>query len=273
MKPFYYLSDFPDRKNAGKNFVAECPKCGKKHLSISKATGTYHCFYAGCDFNGKLKDFWEERPYSDSSFSNGGAASGMNRASSGMGKSVNYTCKSSSTTGDSGKHASEVPMIPEDYKSLPPEIFSKIKPLTDDPETTDPDQLAARRYLADQGISLQTAMSAHIGCLTHRCYGKDDEKKSGGTMYHCIAYVNYVNGQPVNVKYRSCDPSTASRTDDGKPAGYTKFWSQDSPTTPCAPYHIDCINPLRVSEEHIRRLIITEGGKDVLTLNLSLIHI
>ena len=267
MKPFYYLSDFPDRKNAGKNFVAECPKCGKKHLSISKATGTYHCFYAGCDFNGKLKDFWEERPYSDSSFSNGGAASGMNRASSGMGKSVNYTCKSSSTTGDSGKHASEVPMIPEDYKSLPPEIFSKIKPLTDDPETTDPDQLAARRYLADQGISLQTAMSAHIGCLTHRCYGKDDEKKSGGTMYHCIAYVNYVNGQPVNVKYRSCDPSTASRTDDGKPAGYTKFWSQDSPTTPCAPYHIDCINPLRVSEEHIRRLIITEGGKDVLTLN------
>ena len=63
------------------------------------------------------------------------------------------------------------------------------------------------------------------------------------------------------------DRSTASRTDDGKPAGYTKFWSQDSPTTPCAPYHIDCINPLRVSEEHIRRLIITEGGKDVLTLN------
>lgn len=36
MKPFYYLSDFPERKNAGQNFVAECPKCGKKHLSISK---------------------------------------------------------------------------------------------------------------------------------------------------------------------------------------------------------------------------------------------
>lgn len=67
MKPFYYLSDFPERKNAGQNFVAECPKCGKKHLSISKKTGAFHCFYAGCDFNGKLKDFWEERPYSDSS--------------------------------------------------------------------------------------------------------------------------------------------------------------------------------------------------------------
>ena len=59
MKPFYYLSDFPERKNAGQNFVAECPKCGKKHLSISKKTGAFHCFYAGCDFNGKLKDFWE----------------------------------------------------------------------------------------------------------------------------------------------------------------------------------------------------------------------
>lgn len=30
MKPFYYLCDFPERKNAGKNFVTECPKCGKK---------------------------------------------------------------------------------------------------------------------------------------------------------------------------------------------------------------------------------------------------
>ena len=76
-------------------------------------------------------------------------------------------------------------------------------------------------------------------------------------MYHCIAYVNYVNGQPVNVKYRSCDPSSS---------GYTKCWSQDSPTTPCAPYNIDCINPLLVEEEIIPRLIIVEGGKDALTL-------
>lgn len=66
MKPFYYLCDFPDRKNAGKNFVTECPKCGKKHLYISKETGAFHCFYGGCDFKGKLKDFWEERNNYDS---------------------------------------------------------------------------------------------------------------------------------------------------------------------------------------------------------------
>lgn len=99
----------------------------------------------------------------------------------------------------------------------------------------------------------------------HRCHNNDD-KNSTGTVYHCIAYVNYVNGQPVNVKYRSCDPSTTNKSDDGKAVSYTKFWSQDSPTTPCAPYHIDCINPLLVPEENIPRLIITEGEKDVQTL-------
>lgn len=52
-----------------------------------------------------------------------------------------------------------------------------------------------------------------------------------------------------------------------KATAYTKLWSQDSPTAPCPPYHIDCINPLKVSEATIPRLIITEGEKDVLTLN------
>ena len=272
MKPLYYLSDFPERKNAGQNFVAKCPKCGKKHLSISQKTGAFHCFYAGCDFNGKLKDFWEERPYSDSSFigNTGGNYTGTSKTTHYTGKGNDAACSNSSTI--NGKSTSEVPMIPEDYKKLSPEVFSRIKSLTNNPETNDQDQLAARRYLADQGISLEKAIEAHIGCLTHRCYGKDDEKKATGTQYHCIAYVNYVNGQPVNAKYRSCDPSTIKTTSDGNAVGtenpvcYTKFWSQDSPTTPCAPYNIDCINPLRVSEEHIPRLIVTEGEKDVLTL-------
>ena len=29
MNPFYYLSNFPERKSVGKNYVAECPKCHK----------------------------------------------------------------------------------------------------------------------------------------------------------------------------------------------------------------------------------------------------
>lgn len=263
MKPFYYLSDFPERRNAGKNFVAECPKCGKKHLSISRETGVYHCFYAGCDFNGKLRDFWEERPFI------GFAASPVS------GSSGSVSGKTAAGNAGSGKYVSEVPMIPEDYKRVPPEIFGKIKPLTDDPETADRDQLAARRYLADQRISLKTAMELRIGCLTHRCFGKDEDRKQAtGTMHHCIAYVNYVNGQPVNVKYRSCDPTEANASGavsapGAESVGYTKLWYQDSPTTPCAPYGIDCINPLLVSEDSIPKLVITEGGKDALAVRES----
>ena len=108
MKPFYYLSDFPERKNAGQNFVAECPKCGKKHLSISKKTGAFHCFYAGCDFNGKLKDFWEERPYSDSSFTGntGGNYTRTSKTTHYTGKGNDAACSNSSTI--SGKSTSEV---------------------------------------------------------------------------------------------------------------------------------------------------------------------
>ena len=274
MKPFYYLCDFPERKNVGKNFVTECPKCGKKHLYISKETGAFHCFYGGCDFKGKLKDFWEERTNYDS------ASAGIGNGKFADGTSGNYStaCKRLHSIrregkAGSGSTTSEVPMIPEDYKKLPPEVFSKIKPLTNDSETTDQDQLTARRYLADQGISLKTAIEARIGCLTHRCFGKDEDNKNPGAMHHCVAYVNYLNGQPVNAKYRSCDPSTGRSTDEREITGmekataYTKLWSQDSPTAPCPPYHIDCINPLKVSEATIPRLIITEGEKDVLTLN------
>lgn len=148
------------------------------------------------------------------SFSAGGT-------STGTGKPVRYGGKSGETGSGSfrsAKSTSEVPMIPEDYKRLPSEVFAKIKPLTDDPDTTDQDQLAARRYLADQGISLKTAMDTHIGCLTRRCFGKEkDEKKNTGTIHHSIAYVNYVNGQPINAKYRSCDPLAISRTNNSSP--------------------------------------------------------
>lgn len=80
MKPFYQLSDFPDRKNAGKNFIAECPKCGKKHLSIDKVTGKFYCFYAGCGFHGRLRDFWDQRPQGGSFFRAAVAGPGCQQA-------------------------------------------------------------------------------------------------------------------------------------------------------------------------------------------------
>lgn len=262
MKPFYQLSDFPDRKNAGKNYVAECPKCGKKHLSIDKATGKFYCFYAGCGFHGQLRDFWDQCPQGSRS----GSSPNYTRMQASTHALGNGSCKGRD---NDGQHRSDtVPMIPEDYARLSPETIRNIQPITDDASTSDPVQQAARRYLADQGISLQTAIAARIGCLRHHCKGKND-KNTSGMIRSCIAYVNYLNGQPVNVKYRSCDlfslnPSEGS--DPVKPV-YTKCWSQDSSTTPCAPYNIDCINPLLITDAgRIPLLIINEGEKDTLTL-------
>lgn len=258
MKPFYQLSDFPDRKNAGKNFIAQCPKCGKSHFYISKKDGLFNCFYAGCEFHGQLKDFWDQRPSASSSYSS--FSSGTPHAGTG-------NATGSAARDDDQGTPNAVPMIPDDYARLTPEIAGRIQPITDDVQTTDPIQQAARHYLADQGISLQTAIAARLGCLKHHCAGKGD-KNTSGMVHPCIAYVNYLNGRPVNAKYRSCDLSPQNPSPDSaeKPV-YAKCWSQDSPTTPCAPYNIDCINPLLVStEENIKRLIITEGEKDTLSL-------
>ena len=254
MKPYYSLSDFPDRKNAGKNFIVRCPKCGTMHLYISKAKGLYHCFYAGCDFNGILADYCKDnRPM----FAYRKGDSPSNGAT--------YRPQDNRHTENA---VNEVPMLPGDYKVLAPTVLQKIKPLDESPDCTDPDQLAARRYLADQGISLATAIAAHIGCLRHYCITKDseDKREQASTVFPCIAYVNYVDGRPVNAKYRSCSPIQSPSPEEGQPIAYSKFWSQDSPTTPCAPYNIDCINPLLVEEEIIPRLIIVEGGKDALIL-------
>ena len=281
MKPYYSLSDFPDRKNAGKNFIARCPKCGTMHLYISKAKGLYHCFYAGCDFSGILTDYCKDnRPMF--SYPKGGAPSNAG---------TTYTPGNPNAQNT----VNEVPMLPGDYKVLAPTVLQKIKPLDESPHCTDSDQLTARRYLADQGISLATAIAAHIGCLRHYCITKnnEDKREQASSIFPCIAYVNYVDGRPVNAKYRSCSPSPSAKanpspsaktgtsasgntmpegtklpaeTTEELPVTYSKFWSQDSPTTPCAPYNIDCINPLLVEEELIPRLIIVEGGKDALIL-------
>lgn len=249
-KAFYSLSDFPDRKVSGKNYIAVCPICGKKKLHIDIKTGKFICFYAGCPMHGMLKDFWPNRlpEYVEHA---GAMASSRRMASNGAKRE---------------EMSDDVPMLPTDYQMLSRDVLKKIAPVTNE-ETTDELQLAVRQYLADQQISIETAMACHIGCAMKKCHGKDDAEGSNGAIRKCIVYLNYVNGAPVNAKYRSCERSVVDRNLDeqGHPV-YIKQWSQESPTTPCAPYNIDCINPLLVEEAVIPMLIITEGEKDVLTL-------
>lgn len=247
---FYSLVNFPDKKVCGKNYIATCPICGKKKLYIDIKTGKYNCFHAGCTMQGMLKDFWPNR----------------------LPEYVENATRLSTTRQQGAGGAKvddaldEVPMEPQDYKMLSRDILGKIVPITNE-ETTDELQLAARQYLADQQISIETAMACHLSCAKKKCYGKDEQDKSGGTIRKCIVYLNFVDGQPVNAKYRSCERSIVDLNLDefGHPV-YLKQWTQDSPTTPCAPYNIDCINPLLVEEAVIPQLIITEGEKDVLTL-------
>lgn len=256
----YRLSDFEDLKSAGKNYVATCPKCGTRHLSISKDKGVFHCFYAGCDFKGILAEFATPKP------AFGAYDSGASQPSTGSRHRMHAM----------PEVETEVPLIPQDYKTLQGSILEKIKPLlpaandlTD--ATPDADQLAARHYLEQQHISVQTAINLGVGCLRHVCNSKNAPTSSN---YHCIAYVNTIGGKPVNVKYRSVDELKLCATSGHPPAEsgqaaepvFTKCWSQDAPTSPCPPYNIDCINPLRVPEACIEKLIITEGEKDVLSL-------
>ena len=261
-KAFYVLADFEEnlKITKGKNYVAKCPKCEKWNLYISKTTGLYNCFTGGCDFKGILQDFCEQKPMKDD------AANGTFYPKSGK---IRFAASRAvqHPPGPLHKGDGEVRMLPTDYKRLSPETVAAIKPVTDASETTDLDEKAAWEYLADMGISRQTAALARLGCLTQHFIHPDSKQENPeGTHCRSLAYVNYVNGQPVNVKYRSCEPSRACPKDSEGRTVYLKYWNQDSPTTPCAPYHIDCINPLLVEEEVIDRLIITEGEKDVLSL-------
>ena len=259
-KAFYFLKDFELRSKESKaiNYVAKCPECGKWNLRISKANGLYNCFTGGCEFKGILQDNVTAKPLVDD------AVSGTFYP---KGNRLRYVSSSPKEHPSRSHKGDGVRMLPTDYKRLKPETLADIKAVTANDESNDLDEQAAWHYLSEMGISRETAVLARLGCLTH-WFDNPDSKQEGGerTRRRCIAYVNYVNGQPVNVKYRSCEPSRANPKNQEGQTVFMKFWNQESPTTPCAPYHIDCINPLQVNEEVIDRLIITEGEKDVLSL-------
>lgn len=119
----------------------------------------------------------------------------------------------------------------------------------------------AQRYLAEMHITPDAARKAKLMCAWMK--QKADDPKSedphGVQLVPAIAYCNYLDGRIVNVKFRSIQPDPIT-------GEWSKRFFQVSPTKPCAPYGIDSINPLRPDAEHIRRLIITEGEKDRLTL-------
>ena len=231
------------------NIKVRCPKCGKKACCIKVENGLFLCWSCdqGAQFKGQLHELAKLKHSEGSSIDAG------------------YYLRANADA----KHKAEpdyTPMVDDDYEEIDEKTRSMIFPLEDEEEgkTVAQSVISARymvkQYLKDMGISVETAMKAGVCCgyMSHKVDDSQTHDPQGYEQVAAIAYCNRVCGRIVNVKMRSVakDPH----------GGYIKDFWQKSPTQPCAPYGIDCINPLRINAEPIDRLIITEGEKDRLTL-------
>lgn len=260
LKPYYKLSDFPDRKGLGKNWMATCPLCDKKHLSISKDTGLYHCFSPDCDFNGQLDDF-KPYPYQHNALGVRNCDTDVNlNAISKKKKSCleGTTAKRSESgctegaAGNKGKGDSclegstlqdlDSDFLPEDYESLESSVIKQLKPI-------EPDSPVAK-YLEEIHIPLEVAQAA--GCMSAT-------RTFSNIQRPCLCYVNRLYGNIINVKYRAVNAKQFSQD------------AQKAKDAPSAPFNIECLNPLGNDDDNDTlhyddSLVITEGEKDCLTV-------
>lgn len=249
LKPYYKLSDFEDHKGNGKNWIATCPVCEKKHLSISKATGLYHCFTPGCDFNGQLDEF-KPYPYQHN-------ALGVRNCDTDINLNIlqkkeisknNISPKGSKISDSKSPYISreanqnddlEFDFLPEDYESLEPPVIRQLKPI-------EPDSPVAK-YLEEIHIPLEVAQAA--GCMSATRTFNDVQRP-------CLCYVNHLYGNIINVKYRAVNAKQFTQD------------AQKAKDAPSAPFNIECLNPLRNDDDNDddNVLVITEGEKDCLTV-------
>ena len=267
------LSVLAQAKGDHKSAQVTCPHCNSSRCFVNRSLGLWHCW--SCDHGGYLEET----------------------------KSL-LQKKGAKVNSAYYRHAREqrpkdhdyVPMMPSDFKPISPEKLSwlyPIYPLESDEEQTrfmeefhnptllahhpkarpllSPEKLRslqgmAQRYVEAMGFSKEVIRRCGVMCAW--LYMKPDSQladpqqpamQQGNEEVACIAYCNYLFGKVVNVKFRSV--SLIPGTDE-----YRKDWLQESPTTPPAPYGIDCISPTRPNPQPIDRLIFTEGEKDRLTL-------
>lgn len=250
------------------NIKVRCPKCGKKACCIKVENGLFLCWSCdqGAQFKGQLHELARLKHAEGSSIDAG------------------YYLRAN-IAGKQKADADYTPMVDDDYEEIDEKTRKMIFPLDDEEEASFGDASSAsssssssmgspkplpqyvisaramvKQYLKDMGISVETAKRAGVCCgyMSHKVDDSQSHDPQGYEQVAAIAYCKSVCGRIVNVKMRAVakDPH----------GGYIKDFWQKSPTQPCAPYGIDCINPLRFNAEPIDRLIITEGEKDRLTL-------
>lgn len=244
------------KRGQQKDIRVECPSCHGSSCCIKVDNGLFHCWKCGT-FHGQLREL--ARLHHDE----------------GTGIDTAYYQRAKNST---HRDPDYTPLVATDYQPLDPKALRQLVELTEEgtsspaspgtaasPNPVSPAILSLRRsvqgYLTAMGISLDTAKRAGVRCayMSRKVDDSRQEDPQGYEQVPAIAYCNTVFGRIVNVKMRtvSLDPLTGA---------YRKDFFQLSPTKPCAPYGIDCINPLRPDAQPIDRLIVTEGEKDLLTL-------
>lgn len=248
-----------------------CPKCGKRHCFIKVDNGLTHCW--SCNWSGYLEEM-------------------KSLLEKGSGKvNGNYYANAQKKQQDEHKAKDYVPMLPDDFLEIDAETRSWLYPIypfkTQEEQQQFIDhfhpanllsrhpkarplisatQLASlqgmvQRYIQAMKLSPDIIIQEGVMCAWMKQNADDSksEDPKGVVMVPAIAYCNYLDGKIINVKFRSVQQHPVT-------GEWSKLFCQVSPTKPCAPYGIDSINLLRPDAQPIRKLIITEGEKDRLTL-------
>ena len=248
-----------------------CPKCGKRHCFIKVDNGLTHCW--SCNWSGYLEEM-------------------KSLLGKGSGKvNGNYYANAQKKQQDEHKAKDYVPMLPDDFLEIDAETRSWLYPIypfrTQEEQQQFIDhfhpanllsrhpkarplisatQLASlqgmvQRYIQAMKLSPDIIIQEGVMCAWMKQTADDSksEDPKGVEMVPAIAYCNYLDGEIINVKFRSVQQHPVT-------GEWSKVFCQFSPTKPCAPYGIDSINLLRPDAQPIRQLIITEGEKDRLTL-------
>lgn len=240
MLPYYKLSDFVKLRTTEKarNYMAECPQCKKKHLSINKKTGVFHCFTPSCNFNGICDDFKAAEYQHDAL---GERAIDRERRANPQAQASPRKPAAPPAATSAATSAAMSDATMDDYLSLEP---SGLVPIEQNPHVM--------RYLESQQIPLDVAQAA--GCMAAT-------KKINDHFHNCLCYVNRLYGNIINVKYRAVDEKIFLQDAQPKEA-----------EVPSAPFGIDCLNPLLPElsyDANDDTLIVTEGEKDMLMLRAA----
>ena len=226
-------------KKDGSQLKVWCPECKDNHrhrsLQYDVKTGAFYCFYCGLHGRIQFGTVDNDKPLYSNTISKPISS-----------KPISPKGNKISSKDFSAKQTDETATRLTDYVSLSDDILATIADISLDPNEKNSQQLAVRRYLEEQKISLQRAHNMRWGVANIHVKLKDEEQ---GKLRTCVVYRNYVDGICCNAKFRTVSRIRKTVIRNGQQVQIEtveKGFTQESAFTPTAPYNIDCINPKKV---------------------------